>query len=137
MIGKKVSLSVSVKGGKNLGSTEFKVRPLPSPNLYMGAISNMESRASLSTLLGASGITAGYDASIPLTNVTFSVKSCDLIVTINGNKVVKTINNGKLSGDIKAIFKQMKPGSAVMINNAKVYGPAGQVKVAPFALIVQ
>jgi gliding motility-associated protein GldM len=137
MIGKKVALSVSVKGGKNLGSTDFKVRPLPPPLLFMGAVSNLDSRVSLSTLLGANSITAGYDASIPLTNVAFSVKSCDLVVTINGNKVAKTINNGQIGGDVKAILKQLKPGSAVMINNAKVYGPAGQQKVGAFALIIQ
>jgi hypothetical protein len=136
-IGKSVDLSVSVKGGKSLGSTKFKVRPLPPPLLFMGSVSNLDSRVTLSTLLGANSITAGYDASIPLTNVAFSVKSCDLVVTVNGNKVTKQINNGQIGGDVKAILKQLRPGSAVMINNAKVYGPAGQQKVGAFALIIQ
>jgi gliding motility-associated protein GldM len=141
MVGKKVNMSVSGKGAnggsKSLGTFEFKVRPLPNPLLFLGGVSNLESSITRASLLNSSSLAAGYDASIPLTKITFAVKSYDIVFSVNGNKVTKTVNGAALPADVKAVFKQLKPNDNVTIQNVKVWGPTGQVRVAAMAFVVK
>lgn len=100
-----------------LGKFEFRVKALPKPSIFVGAVA---SGGKISTNPG--GLNAGYPPEIPL-RATFSVLDWEASVTgIMGKKK----GQGSSLAGIGTLLGQAKPGSIVVIE-AGVRGPDGKV----------
>lgn len=100
-----------------LGKFEFRVKALPKPSIFVGAVA---SGGKISTNPG--GLNAGYPPEIPL-KASFSVLDWEASVT--GIMGKKKGQGASLSG-ISTLLGQAKPGSIVVIE-AGVRGPDGKV----------
>lgn len=100
-----------------LGKFEFRVKGLPKPSIFVGAVA---SGGKISTNPG--GLNAGYPPEIPL-KASFSVLDWEASVTgIMGKKK----GQGSSLAGIGSLLGQAKPGSVVVIE-AGVRGPDGKV----------
>ena len=100
-----------------LGKFEFRVKALPKPSIFVGAVA---SGGKISTNPG--GLNAGYPPEIPL-KAQFSVLDWEASVTgIMGKKK----GQGSSLQGIGSLLGQAKPGSMVIIE-AGVRGPDGKV----------
>ncbi len=136
MVGKTVKASVS-GAGKQVGTMDFRIRSLPKPSSYLGSVPNTESRISRSQLAAAlnSGVRIGYDESIPL-KVAFKVTKFEVVVQVGA--ATKTIQcAGALTPEARTLINQLKPGAALTITGIRGAGPAGEVRCAPLALVIQ
>ena len=122
--------TISVNGRKedggsvNLGSFKFKVKALPTPNLYLGGISNGQNPG-LSSVKAQGRVSCRYDDSVPLTNVKFSIISGT--VTVDGVMRKGKINSGgSLDGNAKKILAQSKGKQVTILVNYR--GPDGVSK---------
>lgn len=136
MVGKTIKASVS-GGGKQVGTMDFRVRSLPKPLSFLGSIPNSESRINRSQLAAAlnSGVRIGYDESIPL-KVAFKCTKFEVVVQVGA--ATKTIQcPGSLTAEARTLINQLKPGAALTITGIRGSGPAGEVRCAPIALVIQ
>jgi hypothetical protein len=138
MIGKEIELSVSAKtgnGSKSLGSFKYKVRRLPTPTVFFNNTPNTESKIKKTELLSG-GLTAAYDASIPL-NAKFKVNGFDLIIFVKGSEKKFTSNASSLSSEQLQVVKAMQPGQTVTFKNIRISGPAGNMAGPPVSFTLQ
>lgn len=136
MVGKTVKASVS-GAGKQVGTMDFRIRSLPKPTSFLGSVANTESRIGRSQLAAAlnSGVRIGYDESIPL-KVAFKVTKFEVVVQVGA--ATKTIPcGGALTAEARNLINQLKPGAALTITGIRGVGPAGEVRAAPIALVIQ
>ncbi len=119
--------TISVNGRKedggsvNLGSFKFKVKALPTPNLYLGGISQGQTPG-LSSVKAQTKLNCRYDESVPLTGVKFSISSGT--VTVEGlQRKGKVTSGGNLDADAKKILKQSRGKQVTIIVNYR--GPDG------------
>ncbi len=101
----------------SLGKFEFRVKALPKPSIFVGAVA---SGGKISTNPG--GLNAGYPPEIPL-RANFTVLDWEASVT--GIMGKKKGQSASLAG-IGTLLGQAKPGSMVIIE-AGVRGPDGKV----------
>jgi hypothetical protein len=140
--GQRIALTVSGKNengtSKLLSTSEFRVRPIPTPQIFLGSVSAQTGRISVSQLLGASRITAGFDASVPLTTVQFEVRSVELLIIVNGNPVPRTLPNGIIDSATKTMLRSCRSGSLILLRNLRVFTTTGvQSNVGNPAFMVQ
>lgn len=122
--------TISVNGRKddggsvNLGSFKFKVKSLPTPNLYLGGIENGQSPG-LSSVKAQTRVSCRYDESVPLTNVNFSIVSGT--VTVDGiMKKGRISSGGTLDSDAQSILRQSARKQVTILVNYR--GPDGVSK---------
>lgn len=122
--------TISVNGQKedggsvNLGSFKFSVKSLPTPNLYLGGISQGQSPG-LSSVKAQGRVSCRYDESVPLTNVKFSIVNGT--VSVDGVMRKGKINSGGgLDGDAKKILAQSRGKQVTIMVNYR--GPDGVSK---------
>ena len=137
LIGKTIKASVS-GAGKQVGNLDFRVRALPKPSAFFGTIPNSESRITKGQIASNinAGIRVGYDESIPL-KVIFRVTKFELVVQVGAASKTVTGNGGSLTPEMRNLINQLKPGSSLTITGIRGQGPAGEVRSAPIALVVQ
>jgi len=110
-------------GSVNLGSFVFKVKKLPPPSVYLGAITNGQTPG-LSTVRanGNGRVRCAYDESIPLTNVKFNIISGK--VTVDGIMAKGRISSGgALDANAKRVLAQSKGKQVAITVNYR--GPDG------------
>ena len=101
----------------NLGAFKFRVKPMPKPSIFVGAIG---SGGKISTNPG--GLNAGYPPEIPL-NANFTVLNWEC--TVSG--VMGKVNGqGSSLAGVNKILGQARPGATVAIE-ASVVGPDKKV----------
>jgi hypothetical protein len=122
--------TISVNGRKedggsvNLGSFKFQVKSLPTPNLYLGGISNGQNPG-LSSVRAQGRVSCRYDESVPLTGVKFTIASGT--VTVNGIKGEGRITGGGgLDAKAKQILAQSSGKQVTLLVNYR--GPDGVSK---------
>lgn len=122
--------TISVNGQKegggsvNLGSFKFKVKSLPTPNLYLGGISQGQTPG-LSSVKAQTRVSCRYDDSVPLTNVKFSIVNGT--VAVDGIMRKGKINSGgTLNGDAQKILRQSRGKQVTIMVNYR--GPDGVSK---------
>lgn len=138
MVGKEIELSVSGKSGngsKSLGSFKYKVRRLPTPTVFFNNTPNTESKIKKTELLSG-GLTAAYDASIPL-NAKFKVNGFDLIIFVKGSEKKFTSNSSSLSSEQLQVVKAMQSGQTVTFKNIRISGPVGNMAGPPVSFTLQ
>ena len=119
--------SISVVGRKedgsslNLGTFNYRVLPLPKPDVYLGQALN-GSTITGSTLRNSTGLFAKYDASVPL-NVQFKVTSYS--VSISGVNQQKKEGSNRITPEVKSYLNNARRGNTVTFF-CKVVGPNGQ-----------
>lgn len=102
---RKAKISVTAEG-TSLGVFEFDCRPMPNATVYFGK-TEMGGKSSYAAAKSMSGVRVGYDPSIPLTNVTFSVSGG--IVKVDGVPGTgKITSGGKFDSKAKSLLKQSK-----------------------------
>ena len=115
----------------NLGTFEFRVRPLPKPSVRWGAFWDGDS-APMASLRSNNRIAAMYGEDIPL-DVTFSVVSWDVNVT--GAPRAVTGRGPVLSEQAMGMIRQAKRGQLITIfmeyktPGGKVFRQSGSFKV--------
>lgn len=138
LIGKEIELSVSGKtatGSKSLGSFKFKVRRLPTPNVYFNQTPNTVSVIKKTELLSG-GLTAGYDASIPL-NIKFGVNGFDMVVSFKGTEKTYKSNSNALTSEMLQLVKVMAAGQTITFKNIRIKGPGGNMPGPPASFTLQ
>lgn len=91
-------------GSVNLGSFKFKVKSLPTPNLYLGGIENGQTPG-LASVRAQTRVSCRYDESVPLTNVAFSIVNGT--VTVDGiMKKGRILSGGTLDSEAQSILRQ-------------------------------
>jgi len=124
--------TISVNGKKadggsvNLGSFKFKVKSLPSPDVYLGGITNGQTPG-LSSVRAQTRLSCRYDESIPLTNVSFSITGGT--VSVDGiMKKGKVQSGGTLDANASQILAQSAGKQVTITVNYR--GPDGVGKIA-------
>ena len=122
--------TISVNGRKedgssvNLGSFKFKVKALPTPNLYLGGISQGQTPG-LSSVKAQGRVNCRYDESVPLTGVKFTIVSGT--VTVDGIMKKGKVNpGGNLDGNAKKILAQSRGKQVTIMVNYR--GPDNATK---------
>ncbi|MFT4600794.1 MAG: hypothetical protein ACI857_000971 [Arenicella sp.] len=117
---RKANISVSAEG-TNLGSYEFECRPMPPATVYFGKVQT-GGKSSYTAAKNQSGIRVGYDPSIPLKGVTFSISGG--IVKVDGIPGTgKVSSGGKFDSKAKSLLKQSKNKQVTIVVDYK--GPDG------------
>lgn len=122
--------TISVNGRKedggsvNLGSFKFQVKALPAPTLYLGGIVTGASPG-LSSVKAQGRLSCRYDASVPLTNVKFSIVTGTVMVEGLQRKG-KVTSGGGLDSNAKKILAQSKGKQVTIIVTYR--GPDGVSK---------
>jgi hypothetical protein len=118
-------ISVSAKGDDggsvSLGSFDFECRPMPPATVYFGK-TQMGGKSSYTAAKNQSGIRVGYDPSVPLKGVTFSISGG--IVKVDGIPGTGKVNSGgKFDSKAKSLLKQSKNKQVTIVVDYK--GPDG------------
>lgn len=101
---------------KNLGTFNYKVAPLPSPQLYFGSLSS-GSKASISLIKTIKKIRNSYDASNPL-NVSFS--TLEWWITIDGTPLKADGKGENLNQQALGVLRQVRKGQKITINSKTI-----------------
>lgn len=124
--------TISVNGRKadggsvNLGSFKFKVKSLPSPEVYLGGITNGQTPG-LSSVRAQTRLSCRYDESIPLTNVSFSITGGT--VSVDGiMRKGKVLSGGGLDQNATQVLAQSQGKQVTITVNYR--GPDGVGKIA-------
>jgi hypothetical protein len=133
------SAKISVSGKKDdgssvqLGSFDFEVRPMPNATAYFGKTAT-GGKASYAAAKGTPAVRVGYDPSVPLKGVKFSISGGE--VTVSGVPGKGRVNaGGSFDGKAKSLLKQSK-GKVVTIL-VKYKGPDGVGKMTAVVFNVQ
>jgi GldM N-terminal domain/GldM third domain/GldM second domain len=118
-------ISVSAKnadgGSVSLGAFDFECRPMPPATVYFGK-TQMGGKSSYTAAKNQSGIRVGYDPSVPLKGVTFSISGG--IVKVDGIPGTGKVNSGgKFDSKAKSLLKQSKNKQVTIVVDYK--GPDG------------
>lgn len=109
----------------DLGSFKFSVKSLPTPNLYLGGISQGDSPG-LSSVRAQGRVSCSYDESVPLTNKFFSITRGTVSVdgfTTQG----KVLSGGNLDENARQILALSQGKEVKIIVN--YIGPDGVMKI--------
>ena len=130
---------ISVSGQKDdgssvsLGKFEFKVKPMPNAQASLGA-TKTGGKASYASVKNAGRIKVGYDASVPLTNVKFTIQGGSVTVAgVPGQG--KISGGGSLDSKSKSLLRQSKNKQVTMI--VKYKGPDGVGKMTALVFNVR
>lgn len=138
LVGRAVKLNVVAKG-KNVGSTEFRVRKTPRPLTYLGVIPSTESYISKSQLNTAvnAGVRLSYDENAPITGVTFKVNSFKVEFSANGAQGGFSCPNGTMTQDQKNKILQLRTGATLTVREIQGTGPSGAEKGSAISLTIR
>ncbi|MBI1837146.1 MAG: hypothetical protein HYR91_07755 [Flavobacteriia bacterium] len=96
---------------KLLGTYNYKIAPLPTPQLYFGSLSN-GSKASISLIKSIKKIKNCYDASVPL-NISYS--TIDWSISVEGTPLRADGKGENLNQKAIDILKQVRKGNKIII----------------------
>ena len=124
----KISVSALIDGQtKLIGSTDFRVKPVPDPLAYDAG--KVEGLISITELQGNDGIVAKipeFDFEMKFTVTSFVVST-----TIGGFTVDKPTNGNRFSTDQKELIKRLKPGNRLYFESIVAKGDDGTVRRLP------
>jgi hypothetical protein len=134
---RKASISVSGMkedgGSVSLGSFDFECRPMPNATVYFGK-TEMGGTSSYTAAKNQPSVRVGYDPSIPLTGVKFTIKGGTVKVDgVPGTG--KVLAGGRFDGKAKSLLKQSKGKGVTILVDYK--GPDGVGKKAGIAFSVK
>jgi hypothetical protein len=113
-------ISVNAEGA-NLGSFDFECRPMPNATVYFGK-TEMGGKASYTAAKNQSQVRVGYDPSVPLKGVKFSISGG--IVKVDGVPGTgKVQSGGRFDSKAKSLLKQSKNKQVTIVVDYK--GPDG------------
>lgn len=128
---KEATISVSVKQDgktKPLSSgVKFRVKSIPDP-IAMVAGKESGGSASKSTIKsgGVAAILKGFDFELKVT-----VSSFNMVVTTGSDTKIESAQGNKFTAAQQAAIDKMRPGSRLIIEDAKVRMPDGTVRTLP------
>ena len=132
LVGTAIEPTISVIGHKangdslDLGSFKFRVKSLPSPDVYLGGISNGH-KPGLSSVRAQTRVSCRYGEDIPFTNKFFSITGGTVRVdgfTTEG----KVLSGGDLDENARQILAQSQGKQVTITVNYR--GPDGVGKIA-------
>jgi hypothetical protein len=113
-------ISVSAEGA-SLGAFDFECRPMPNATVYFGK-TEMGGKSSYTAAKNQTKVRVGYDPSVPLKGVTFSISGG--IVKVDGVPGTgKVRGGGKFDSKAKSLLKQSKNKQVTIVVDYK--GPDG------------
>lgn len=126
--GQKVQVTVTV-AGKNMGTSEFRVKSVPPPTPMVGSKSG--GRISVAELTANGGVDAILE-NFPFDGLKYSVSSFTLMTTSRGGFSNELVSNGRnfTSAQLSTI-KSLRQGNRLIIDDIKAIGPDGKTKTLP------
>lgn len=137
MVGRRVMLHVTANG-KRIGSTEFRIKNIPKPMTFLGAIPATESTITRSQLLTSvnSGVRLGYDDSSPI-SVNFRTSSYKAKVEFGGSVQTLECTNGKFSPKDLRTLQNLRPGTVLRIEEVRGLAGTLAIRGVPMNLTVR
>ena len=134
--GPTVKVSVTAKGGKSLGTAEFRVKRVPDPVAVVGSGASKKGGPMSAGLLVQEKIRAemeNFDFDLK-----FNVTGFKVSVTIGGFAEEAKSSSGNFSAEQKALISKAKTGSKIIIEEVSASGPDGSVrKLNPIIIKLQ
>jgi gliding motility-associated protein GldM len=129
--GTKATLNVSAKlngVSKSMGTFEFRVKRVPDPVAYVGAIKGdgVMTKAELNNQSGVFARMEGFDF-----DLSFRVVSFIMSMSVNGVFVEKKANGPGITPEMKSLFAGARPGNKVFFEQITVQGPDGSLRKIP------
>lgn len=137
IVGRKIKLNV-MANGKNVGVQEFRIRPVPRPTTYFGALTSADSRISKQQLFQSMkvGLRLGYDES-SLIIAPFAIKSYVIVLSVNGNTLRITCIGGSIKVSDQNIMAKLKSGASITIQEIRGTCYGNEVRANPIVLTLQ
>lgn len=138
--GRVINLTVTAKTAdgksKSLGSFQYKVRRMPTPDLYVGNVSSKTGKISKGDLLSGF-LTASYGTEFPLV-FGFKVKSFDMVVNYRGTETPFSSNSNEIVRTQKDVIRNMRSGQYVTFSKIRVMDQNGKyVSIPSFSLQIE
>ena len=128
--------TLTVRGEKEDGSVvtiasnTFEVRPMPTPEIFLGGISNGQNPG-LNSVIITQSVDLRYPASVTLTGVKFTIVG-GLVQVQDRMKTGKILSGGALDADAKSILKQ---SSGKLVTITCMYRDPSQVTMNASPLV--
>jgi gliding motility-associated protein GldM len=136
--GQKCMVNVSVKRNdgtmKSMGSKEFRVKRVPSPQASFAGVVG-DGKVSKSELQNAGGVIPKLEDFV--FDLKFPVVSWNMSVFINGGYADYTAQGPGSTAQMKEILNKVKPGQKVLIEEVRVQCPDGVRKITGCVLKVK
>lgn len=126
----------AVADGKTIGSSVFRVRPMPEPTATVGG---QESGATISAAaMAAQGGVGAYIKNFPL-NLQYKVTSFNAVgVDENGDVMTKPCQGNAFTSDARNMIRKMKNGDMLTIEQIYCTAPDGKrIKLPPLLYYIQ
>jgi hypothetical protein len=121
-------------GGKVYGTSAFRVRNLPQPEVRFGHIKH--AFAGVKELKKVSRIDASVDPSFLLENFKYTVtKYSFMLVPKNGIPTMITAKGENITPEVTKILEAVVPGDQIIVYDIRVDGPAGEILVTSSILL--
>lgn len=131
----KITVSATIEGKiKNLGSTDFRVKRIPSPTAKIGGTTGGPISK---TLLAASGAIIPSMPEDFEFNLNFDIVSFTFSVVKGGDYFSRTGRGNILTEEMKNIVRNAKRGERVWIEDIKAKGPDGERQLNSINLVLQ
>jgi gliding motility-associated protein GldM len=138
---KEVTVSVSVKtpeGGKNLGSSTFKVFDVPPPSIMIAGAYKDGSRMPKSAIKNSPMLTARLgEGFFPFEGVKYNVSSFDFVFSVRGVAGLKKVPGSRLTEDVLAEITKMGAGQTLTFTNIFYTGPSGTKQTNGVTVILE
>ncbi|MEY3598006.1 MAG: gliding motility protein GldM, partial [Bacteroidota bacterium] len=133
-----ISVSATVNGqNKNMGSKEFRVKNVPSPDPVFAGKKPMDNTISRGELISNGTVAAVLDQSFIFEGISYSVTGFSLTINTGSVTVEKKSTNSQFTPEMKQILQNVKPGATVALTNITAVGPGGgSRRLAPIVLKV-
>jgi gliding motility-associated protein GldM len=133
-----ISVSASVNGQtKNMGSKEFRVKNVPSPDPVFAGKKPMDNTISRGELISNGTVAAVLDQSFIFEGISYSVTGFSLTINTGSVTVEKKSSNSQFTAEMKQLLQNVKPGATVALTNITAVGPGGgSRRLAPIVLKV-
>ena len=133
-----ISVSATVNGqNKNMGSKEFRVKNVPSPDPVFAGKKPMDNTISRGELISNGTVAAVLDQSFIFEGINYSVTGFSLTINTGSVTVEKKSTNSQFTAEMKQLLQNVKPGATVALTNITAVGPGGgSRRLAPIVLKV-
>ncbi|MBO6517999.1 MAG: hypothetical protein JJ975_15780, partial [Bacteroidia bacterium] len=116
---------------RQVGSQEYRIKKLPRPKAYFGAIETGSLVPAPAVSL-PNRIVANLGRNFVFEGLDYKVVGYTFTITKRKqDPIIKRVNGDHISNDIKRALKNVKPGDRIIIDRIRAQGPSGLEKLDP------
>lgn len=123
-----IEVATEIKPGqiKDMGSQTFRIKKLPTPTAFVGNNSNTHVYISKADLLKNPQVEIN---SISPIDEKLEIISFSVAIKVNSDVIKKEVIGNAFSEDIIILIKSLQEGSKLYIEDIKVKGPEGEIRL--------